>query len=128
MFDVSRPFDLEDRTLLFSTEIIQLIKLLPKNSVNFRLCDQLVRSVTSIGANLREANEKLSKKDFLLRMKISRKEIKESEYWLKLLSTANEDFSSQFNFAINETVELRKIFSKIIDKSENPLKVEGQKF
>jgi four helix bundle protein len=125
MFDVQRPFDLEDRTLLFSKEIVQLIKSMPKNNINFRICDQLFRSVTSIGANLREANEKLSKKDFLLRMKISRKEIKESEYWLKLLLTANDVFLNQIGFAIKETAELRKIFSRIIEKSENPLRVEG---
>lgn len=113
-----RPFDLEDRTLLFSQEILQFTKLLSKNNVNFRLCDQMIRSVTSIGANLREANEKLSKKDFLFRMKISRKEIKESEYWLRLLLVENENFSSQINFAINEVIELRKIFSRIIEKSE----------
>lgn len=120
-----RPFDLEDRTLLFSQEILRLVKLLPKNNINFRLCDQMVRSVTSIGANLREANEKLSKKDFLFRMKISRKEIKESEYWLRLLLVENENFSSQINFAINEAIELRKIFSRIIEKSETPLEVDS---
>lgn len=60
----SKQYDLEDRTLEFGKRIIRLAKALPKNTVNFKLVDQVVRSGTSMGANYREANETETKKDF----------------------------------------------------------------
>ena len=60
---------------------------IPKNLPNTEISKQLVRSAGSVGANYIEANEALSKKDFLMRAKISRKEAKESCYWIKLLTT-----------------------------------------
>ncbi len=71
---------------------------------------QLVRSSGSIGANYIEANESLSKKDFVMRVKISKKETKESKFWLRLLG-AKDDL-------INECTELMKIFGAIIEKSK----------
>ena len=70
----TKKYDLEDRTLEFGKRIIHLAKALPKNSINFNLTDQVTRSGTSMGANDREANETETKKDFLFRMRICRKE------------------------------------------------------
>ena len=78
----SKKYDLEERTLKYGKEVIRLAKLLPKNSINIPLLSQLIRSGTSVGANYREANETSTKKDFLFRMRISKKEAKETEYWL----------------------------------------------
>jgi four helix bundle protein len=81
----SKKYDLEDRTLNFAKRIIEFINKLQKSLTNIEISKQLVRSAGSIGANYIEANESLSKKDFVMRIKICRKEAKESCYWLKLL-------------------------------------------
>lgn len=114
----SKKYDLEDRTLEFGKRIIRLAKALPKNSINFNLIDQVIRSGTSMGANYREANETETKKDFLFRMRICRKEGKETTYWLNLIIEANPEFSERIKPLLQETVELVKIFAAIIGKSK----------
>ena len=76
----SKQYNLEDRTLEFAKRCRIFIKKLPKNQGNIEDGRQLIRSSGSIGANYIEANESLSKKDFVMRIKISRKESKESRY------------------------------------------------
>lgn len=110
----NKQFDLEERTLTFAKEIIKLCKTLPNNTVNFKLVDQLIRSAGSIGANYREANDALGKKDFAFRIRISRKEAKETIFWLELLKEANQQID--INASIKECIELRNIFSAIINK------------
>lgn len=110
-------FDLEERTLIFAKRVIVLCKALPTNTVNTKLIDQIIRSAGSVGANYREANDSLGKKDFLMRMKISRKEAKETEFWLQLIVEANPSFSKRMEDLLQEVFELRKIFSAIISKS-----------
>lgn len=70
-----------------------------------------------MGANYREANEALSKKDFVMRVKISRKETKESIYWLKL-TEPKEDHVTEKEILIDEAEQLMKIFGSIIEKSK----------
>jgi four helix bundle protein len=79
----TKKYDLEDRTLEFAKRTISFINKLQKSLANVEIARQLVRSAGSVGANYIEANESLSKKDFLMRIKICRKEEKESCYWLK---------------------------------------------
>ncbi len=80
---------------------------------------QLIKASGSVGANYREANESLSKKDFLLRIKISRKEAKESGYWLRLIyETNNLENADEAQSLIQEAEELKKIFSSILEKSK----------
>lgn len=98
-------FDLEERTLNFCKKIINLIRSLPKNTVNFELTSQLIRSSGSIGANYREANDALSKKDFFMRIKISRKESKETKYWLELIQYNNPDHEPSIMPLISESIE-----------------------
>ncbi|HBI16978.1 MAG: hypothetical protein UR60_C0022G0018 [Candidatus Moranbacteria bacterium GW2011_GWF2_34_56] len=114
----NHKFDLEDRTLEFAKRIIRMCKVLPNNTVNFKLIDQIIRSAGSIGANYREANDSLSKKDFLMRMKIARKESKETEFWLNLIIEANKDMELKINNLLVESIEIKKILSSIIIKSE----------
>src|SRR3990167_2497596 len=114
----AKKYDLEDRTLEFGKRIIRLAKALPKNSINFNLIDQAIRSGTSMGANYREANETETKKDFLFRMRICRKEGKETIYWLDLIIEANPEFTERIKPLLQETVELVKIFASIIGKSK----------
>ena len=76
----SKQYDLEDRTLEFAKCILKFCKRLPRTVINGEIGRQLIRAATSVGANYIEANEALSKKDFLMRIKICRKEAKESGY------------------------------------------------
>ena len=76
----SKPYDLEDRTLAFAKRVRAFVKKLRKTIANIEDCKQLIRASGSVGANYIEANESLSKKDFIMRIKISRKESKESRY------------------------------------------------
>jgi four helix bundle protein len=115
----NKTYDLEERTFEFARDVRFFIKTLPKTIANIEDSKQLVKSSGSVGANYIEANEKLSKKDFLLRMKISRKEAKESVYWLRLIdSTNNWGNTQKSKELINEAIELKKILSSIIDKSQ----------
>ena len=93
----SKPkrYDLEDRTLKFAKDVRTFIKLLPKTAAHFEDGKQLIRSSGSVGANYIEANDSLSKKDFLMRIKISRKEAKESRYWLRLLDIDSMNDSTE---------------------------------
>ena len=81
----SKQYDLEDRTLEFAKRVRAFVKKLPKTIANIEDIKQLVKAFGSVGANYIEANEALSKKDFRMRIKISRKESKESRYWLRLV-------------------------------------------
>ena len=112
----TKQYDLEERTLKFAKEVIQFVKGLPRSIANAEIAKQLIRSSSSIGANYIEANESLSKKDFLMRIKISRKESKESIYWLKLVETKDQEKSRES--LIGEATELMKIFGSIAEKTK----------
>ncbi|MCX6796772.1 MAG: four helix bundle protein [Candidatus Falkowbacteria bacterium] len=114
----NQPFDLEERTLNFAKRIVRMCKALPNSSVNYKLIDQIIRSAGSVGANYREANDALGKKDFLMRMKIARKETKETQFWLELIIEANPELKERIKELLNESIELKKIFSAIITKSQ----------
>jgi len=79
----SKQYDLEDRTANFAKKVREFVKHLKKTLSNIEDGKQVVRSSGSVGANYIEANEALSKKDFKMRIKICRKEAKESRYWLR---------------------------------------------
>lgn len=112
-----KRFDLEDRTFLFAKRVRVFVKKLPKTVGNIEGARQLVRSSGSVGANYIEANEALSKKDFVLRIKICRKEAKESRYWLRLLETADQT-GVERDTLVQEAQELMNIFGAIVRKSE----------
>jgi four helix bundle protein len=115
---MAKNFDLEDRTLKFAKAVIRLCKQLAKNPMNNRLVGQVVGAAGSVGANYREANDALGKKDFVQRMKIARREAKESIHWLELLLEANEGKAMQLNPLISEASELKRILSSIINKAQ----------
>jgi four helix bundle protein len=114
----SKIFDLEDRTFEFARRIRRFIKSQKKTICNLDDCRQLIKASGSVGANYIEANESLSKKDFLMRIKISRKEAKESAYWLRLLEPDNPDADREWNDLLQESRELMNIFGAIVRKSE----------
>ena len=116
----SKPkYDLVDRTFQFAKDVRLFVKTLPKTTANFEDIKQLVRASGSVGANYIEANESLGKKDFLMRIKICKKEAKESVYFLGLINETNElENKTEAERLIQEGIELKKIFSSIIEKSK----------
>ena len=113
-------YDLEVRTLKLAVKVREFCNALPKTASNLEDAKQLTRSSGSIGANYIEANEALSKKDFLMRIKISRKEAKETVYWLKIILDSNNLDSENEKICeslIQETGEIRRILSAILQKS-----------
>ena len=115
---MAKEFNLEKRTTEFAKSVIRLCKQLPINSMNDRLIGQVVGSSGSIGANYREANDALGKKDFVQRLKISRREAKECIHWLELIMEANTEKKVEIQLLIKECEELKNILSTIIIKSE----------
>ena len=95
------------------------MKKLSRTIGNIEDGKQVVRSSGSVGANDIEANESLSKKDFVMRIKICRKEAKESRYWLRLIDiSGNGEYEEERKALIQEATELMNIFGSILRKSE----------
>ncbi len=119
MKDDAKPRDLEDRTFFFAESVRAFIKQLPRTISNTEDVRQLVRASGSVAANWIEADEALSKKDFLMRVKICRKEAKESRLFLRLVDAglAKAAVTAHDKLA-DEARELTLIFSSIIAKSE----------
>lgn len=112
-----KRFDLEDRLQDFAREVRSFIKKLPKNASNREDIKQLVRSSGSIGANYLEANESLSKKDFIMRIKIAKKEARETIWWLELVET-DKSTSEQCKLLQKEATELMNILGAIMRNSQ----------
>ena len=106
----TKRYDLEERTFEFARACREFVKAQPKSVQTLEDGKQLIRSSGSIAANYIEANESLSKKDFILRVKIAKKEAKESRLWLRLMNS-NEAL-------LNEATELLKILASILEKSK----------
>ncbi len=113
----SKKYDLEDRTFNFARNVRSYLRKAKKTIISIEDMKQLVRSSGSVAANYIEANEALSKKDFAMRIKICRKEAKESRLWLKLLMPEDEN-NSEINILIQEATELTKIFGSMVEKSK----------
>jgi len=114
----SKLYDLEERTFQFAKKTTFYLKDLPKTIPNLEYSKQVIGSSGSVGANYIEANEALSKKDFAMRIKICRKEAKESAYWLRLIvETNDEKWKQEGQKLLKEALELKKIFSSILTKS-----------
>lgn len=113
-----KKYDLEERSFGFARDVRRFVKKLPRTISNLEDSPQLVRSSGSVGANYIEANEALGKKDFLLRVKISRKEAKESVFWLKLVDTTDGSGLEEERIRlIQEANELKLILSKILNNA-----------
>jgi four helix bundle protein len=116
---MSKQYDLEERTFQFAKNVSLYIKKFSRTISNIEYGKQVIRSSGFVGANYIEANEALSKKDFVMRIKICRKEAKESAYWSRLIvETNNEKYTEGGSKLFKETTELTKIFSSILEKSK----------
>ncbi len=114
-----RTYDLEERTFQFARRVRLFIKKLPNTTANIEDGKQVIKASGSVGANYIEANESLSKKDFVYRIKVCLKESKESAYFLRLIKEINsKKFEEEAGELFSEAVELKKIFSSIVEKSK----------
>ena len=105
---------LKDRTYQYSIKMIEFLDNLPKDSFAQIISKQLLRSATSIGANIVEAQASSSKKDFTKYFNYSLKSANESIYWLNLLKDAKKINNNQIEYLLNETKELAKILGSSI--------------
>ena len=114
----TKKYDLEERTAQFAEKVIDILRDIPKTPVNNPLIEQLMKSSGSIGANYCEATEAESKKDFIHKIGISKKEAKESQYWFRLLAKANPQKTQELEILQKEVHELLLIFSATIRTSK----------
>jgi|SRR3989344_6527945 len=120
---IKSKYDLQERTSLFSEGIIDFCRKIKQDLIAKPLISQLVRSGTSVGANYCEADGAASKRDFINKMNIANKEIKETRYWLKMIAYTVPESKDSARILLNEADELNRIFSSIIRKTkENNLK------
>lgn len=113
---MQKAYDLGERTLIFARRVRSFIRLVPYSIAHKEDVKQLVRSSGSIGANFREAEESLGPKDFLMKVRICRKEAKETIYWLNLLEIDKKQILEEKDYLIAECTELMRIFGSIISK------------
>ena len=109
----NRVYDLEERTARFGEAVIDFANTIPKNPVTNRLISQLVAAGTSVGANYVEADDSVSKKDFLKSIGTCRKEARETKHFLRMIARAVPELKLQARELWMEARELHLIFSKI---------------
>lgn len=112
-----RKYDLEERTVKFAENVIDFTKKLPQDTITKPLISQLVRAGTSIGANYSEADEANSKKDFINKIAIAKKETKETKYWLRIIAHTLPQFKNEARKLWKEAQELNLILAAIIRNS-----------
>lgn len=118
--------EIYDRIDKFILKVLSLIRALPKELINLEISRQLIKSATSVGANSREAQAAQSKREFIHCFSISKKESKETWYWLSLLSKLNPKLKTVIDGLIKECDELTAIISSIVSSArKNPQKIEN---
>jgi len=106
--------DIHERIYQFVLRVLKLLNSLSKNPINLNIINQCSRAVTSVGANDQEADASGSKRDFLAKYSIVKKELKETNYWLRLISDTNPHFKTRMKELIKEGKEILLIVSSII--------------
>jgi four helix bundle protein len=109
-------YDLEERTAKFGEGIIEFAKNIPKDHITIILITQLIRAATSVGANYCEADNACSKKDFINKISLCKKESRESRHWLRMVIKANGSLKDEARKYLQEAQELNLIFAAIINK------------
>src|SRR5438552_17619378 len=117
-----RNHDLDERLLDYGARIIKLVEALPKTIAGRRIGDQLLRSGTSVGANYEEAQAAESKEDFVHKLQLALKEMRESYYWLRLIAKSGIVQSNRMPTILDETDQLRAILSKAVATSKGKAK------
>jgi len=112
-------YDLEERTAKYAEAIIDFSRKLPNDTISRPLINQIIRSGTSIGANYSEADEASSKKDFINKIAIAKKETKETKYWLRIIAHALPQFKDEARILWREAQELNLILAAITRNCKN---------
>ena len=111
------PYDIRRRTFLFGVRIVKLVAKFPRTIAGIEIGRQLIRAGTSVGSNMHEADEAVSKKDFINHVKIARKEARESGYWLSMVSETEIIKDTEGDALSREAEELVRILTKIVNRS-----------
>jgi len=117
--------DLGERLLEYGARIIRLVEALPNTVVGRRVGDQLLRSGTSVGANYEEAQGAESRDDFVHKLQIALKELRESNYWLRLLVKSGKISAQRMNDLLDESSQLRAMLSKSVATAKGKAKESG---
>ncbi len=112
------PYDLEPRTALFAERVIAFCRSLKRDPLSLPLVTQIIRSATSIGANYMEANGMNSRKEFIYKISLCKKEANETKYWLRMLLPFSEN-KEELKSLEKESHELVLIFQKIASSSKS---------
>lgn len=115
--EMTKKFDLEERTAKFGSAVIEFAKLVPVNTVTRPIVTQLVKSSTSVGANYCEADDTESRKDFKHKIGICKKEARETKHWLRMIISADQEQEGRANILFQEAKELNLIFNAIINST-----------
>ncbi len=110
-------FDLEERTARFAEAVVDFAKTIPHSPVNNRLIDQLVGAATSVGANYCEADDAVSKKEFIVNINRCRKEARETKFLLRIIARAEPSLKPRVRLLWQEAKELNLIFSSIVRRT-----------
>ncbi|HEY4508762.1 MAG TPA: four helix bundle protein [Candidatus Paceibacterota bacterium] len=119
MTQTSNKYNLEERTAKFGEQIILLCRQIKQDVINRPIINQIIKSGTSIGANYMEANGASSKKDFLNKIFICKKEAHETKHWLRMLQSCNIEYKNQLDVLWKECQELTMIFQKICNSTRS---------
>lgn len=117
-----RQRDLDERLLEYAARVLKLVEALPKTIVGYRICDRLLRSGTSVGANYEEAQAAESIFDFIHKLQIALKELRESNYWLRLLAKTGTVPAERLSSIIEESNQLRAILAKAVATAKGKAK------
>lgn len=115
---LSKPQDIAERVFVFATRVLKMTTQLPRNPINMVLINQIIGSVTSIGANIEEARGGHTKTDFTYSMNISKKEARETCYWLRLIINTNPQLENRLKDLLQENEEIIKILTTIVKSSK----------
>lgn len=126
MDKLTRELNFEERLRLFAVSVINFCKSINESTITRPIVSQLIRSSTSVGANYVEANSASSRKDFRNKVFICKKEVQETNYWLKMLADCTDERKELLKIILTECNELCLIFQKIVstmDKNDKNSKI-----
>ena len=116
--EFKKPQDIKERTFLFAVKVLKFTQVIPNNKINSILITQLIRSSTSIGANIEEAQGGHTKSDFVHSVNIAKKEARETFYWLRLIQEVNPSYAEKLSHLLKENEEIIKILTTIVKNSK----------
>ena len=122
----TKKYDIYDRAFNFAVRVVKFVEKLPENLIAAEYSGQLIRASGSIGANIEEADGALSKKDFIHKIGIARRESRESKHWLRLIESTirinNQSDREELSWLIGESTEILLILSSIIRNAQSKSK------